>query len=566
MVAVVSPTHRLRRPDRPRLGPALPVFVGLAVLGVGAILLATTRGIGTSPDSSVYATVARNIAAGDGITFFSHAGEPLPLVHYPPLYPLILWFASLPFGDPVVAARWLHAALFGGNVALAAFVAYRSTDRALAPAALAGLAVVTSVDMLEVHAMLWSEGLFLFLALVALILLVEYLERPTSTRLLAASVLAGLALFAKYPAAAVVLTGVVAIAAGRRAPAATRLRDGAVFLAISVLPTSLWIARNVLLTGDPIGRTIGPKSPGLQHVRAALVTVGQWLVPEPILRSAAEVARESTVSALVILTLFTVPAMVSLGLLVRARRGRGRGPVSGDRRRVDAPPYLPAVLLVFAAFYLGLLVASASFMDASMPFDRRKLSPILLAILPVVVAASWTWSRRLRGVRRGAALCVAVAIGLTFAVRAGAWLADSGANGRGYTSRTWQDAAILGRIRELPGGVRVYTDHPAAVSLNTDRWSALVPMRWDPVTRLPNREYERERETLRGRLADGTAVVVYFKGVETWDFVISEADLQAEFPVRRVAAEADGTMYAFDAAPVTGRDGVTAAPVALGAP
>jgi hypothetical protein len=60
----------------------------IMLAGFVAVLLATGRGVGVTPDSISYIGGARSLLAGDG---FSMPGNvPMPITHFPPFYSLLL--------------------------------------------------------------------------------------------------------------------------------------------------------------------------------------------------------------------------------------------------------------------------------------------------------------------------------------------------------------------------------------------------------------------------------------------------------------------------------------------
>lgn len=522
---------------------ALPLSLGgLSLAGFLALLFATDRGVGTSPDSVLYVTVARQLASGAGFTFIGPNGELTGLTHYPPLYPILLWLISLPGVDPFAGARWLQALLFAANIVLVAWIIHRSTEGSLFAAALGGFLVLVSVDMLAIHAMAWTEGLFLCLSLLALLLFAEHCDRPKARTLIACAVVASLALFTKYPAVALILTVVLARLVWPRAVGPLKYRDAAIFTLISTLPTILWMVRNALVSGNPAGRIPLLHPPSLEHLKSALGTMARWLTPAEGLKS-----ESATLVSL------AGAAILAIGLLavgwwaVRARRRLLQewrtAPQADQRARL-----LPRLLMTFAALYLAALVTSLVTLDASMPFDLRKLSPVYLAMVPVVVHLGWLVARRVHRLYDPAiAAGLLGLLVLSYAVRAGHWLGESHANGLGYSSKAWQDSDTMRRIRDLPESVLVYANHPAAVYVNANRQAVLVPMKLNPVTRLPNAGYAGEMSTILKRLRDGSAVVVYFSE-ETWPFVLSENELISELPVSPLATESDGLIYGVDRA------------------
>lgn len=142
-------------PDVPARQVSPVVFVALAVLAMGLLLAGIRAAVGLTPDSVAYVAAARSLANGHGLTLPGGG----PMIHFPPLYPALLAAAGLVAGvDPLVAATWLNVALFGANVLLIGGVLAR-TLRSPGLAVFGTFAALTTLPMLRVHSMAWSEPL-----------------------------------------------------------------------------------------------------------------------------------------------------------------------------------------------------------------------------------------------------------------------------------------------------------------------------------------------------------------------------------------------------------------------
>src|SRR6266567_7464968 len=100
-------------------------IIALGILGVGTLLWTTRGGIGISPDSLVYIDAAESLLSGQGYVEHKASGERLPLIHFPPGYPLLLTVPRS-LGSPILAgARSLNSLLFGLNIVLVGILAMR---------------------------------------------------------------------------------------------------------------------------------------------------------------------------------------------------------------------------------------------------------------------------------------------------------------------------------------------------------------------------------------------------------------------------------------------------------
>src|SRR5262249_16901227 len=136
----------------------------LGLVGVVAILYITARwGIGINTDSLGYVSGAESLLRGEGYNHITPLGEIKPTVQWPPLYSLML----VPFGAAGMSispgARWLNALLFGINILLVGYLAYRNTT--FWPSIFASVLILTSGVVITLHAIAYSEPLYFFLSL-----------------------------------------------------------------------------------------------------------------------------------------------------------------------------------------------------------------------------------------------------------------------------------------------------------------------------------------------------------------------------------------------------------------
>ena len=148
--------------------PAVFIAVLLiSLIGFCLVLQATPEGAGLSDDSIAYIAGARSMVAGHGYREAWLASNQ-PVTHFPPAFPSVLAFFGFLGIDPLHAARFVNALLFGLSAGLLGILAWRMTPSLTAGLVLAGLFVLSG-DLLQVHAVAMSEPLFIFLSLLSLL-------------------------------------------------------------------------------------------------------------------------------------------------------------------------------------------------------------------------------------------------------------------------------------------------------------------------------------------------------------------------------------------------------------
>src|SRR5215207_305220 len=145
-------------PIRPRLASFIALSF-IALIGIVLVIQATPDGLGLSDDSIAYIAGARSMAAGDGYREAWLASNQ-PVTHFPPAFSSVLAFFGFLGVDPLRAARWVNALLFGLNAALLGILGWRMTPSLTAGVVLAAL-FMTSGEMFAVHTVAMSEPLFI---------------------------------------------------------------------------------------------------------------------------------------------------------------------------------------------------------------------------------------------------------------------------------------------------------------------------------------------------------------------------------------------------------------------
>ncbi len=257
----------------------IPLLV--LVAGLGGVVwewwLTRPFGVGLSPDSATYLSVARALLQGKG--WWTYQGAPLSA--FPPLLPTLLALLSGVFRiDPLPLARAFQGVLWGMLVALQ-FALLRRFLPWVGALLLAGLLLVAR-PMGQVFTMLWSEPLFLVLFGGLFLLLVRYAESPNIRRFKQLTFVAALLPLTRY-------VGLVAVAwaafwVGVLSPKSKRLPRLLLFTGGALLPLGLWLLRNLWLTGAPFGpRQPKPHLDWLIPYRRTLFQVMAWYLPKPLL-------------------------------------------------------------------------------------------------------------------------------------------------------------------------------------------------------------------------------------------------------------------------------------------
>jgi hypothetical protein len=468
----------------------------MALLGVGVLLWSTPRGVGVSYDSMFYLTSADSLRQGQGLSWVAGGGELRPLVHYPPLYPLVLAGLGSAGIDDLRAATWLAGLLFGLNIGLVGAILLQATRRGWIAIAGAALALASPV-FIDVHLEVMSEPLFLVWLLLALACLWSYWREPRLGVLAVAGVATALAYLTRYVGAAAVATGVLVVAVARQESYRRKLGHLALYTGVALLPIAGWYVRNLILTGTATNRLLIFHPVTLSTLRAAAGTLSSWFLPTTL---------PLQLKAGVVL-------LVAAGLVTTALWGWWSAYRSAEYRENGSGPKkdvlrLATILVAFAGVYVLFLMASLTFFDASTRLDSRILSPVFIAAMMTFLSLVATLPRA----GRIAGLVLVGALVVSYAARTLPMLEGMRLNGRGFNSHEWQASETIAWIRNLPGDTLLYSNEAFPILYLTGIPAYWVPEAYDSVKGTPRPDFEAQMETMRQRLRHPGSVLVVFMG------------------------------------------------------
>lgn len=307
-----------------------PGFLVLALLPIFLTLYATQPlGLAISPDSVDYLAAARNLGLGRG--FVGYTGE--RMTSWPPLFPAILaLFQHMGF-SVLGATRVLNALLWGGTTLLAALW-IASVTRSTMLALLAALWIALSPMLLYYASMLWSEPLFVALVVAALYALTRCLSVPSWTNVVLAAVLAGAATQQRYAGAITVIVGTFGLMFLRRDVGfLRRIPVAFVYGLIASVPTAIWLARNLRISGTLTGERLPSIFGAREIISQSLSSIGETVLPSRLQ------ALNEAAGAVILLVVVAAP------LLVWLRR-------RNDRPLLMASTVLSLFVLVYTVFIM----------------------------------------------------------------------------------------------------------------------------------------------------------------------------------------------------------------------
>jgi hypothetical protein len=496
----------------------LILIVGL--LGSMVIWVASRWGIGASPDSVVYIIGARSIANGHGFSLPDSVLGYVPVTHHAPLYSALLALVDLLGLDVVQGARWMNALLLMGSVfvfgwAVQSFIQRNSMNKIVLPVSGAAI-LLTSVSMLQIHLMAWTEPLFIFTLLLGFSFLTKWLDGAPGQYLFAAGICVAAACLTRYAGIALAATGAIAIllfhpqnqlsavenngkTIGHPVKLSRRVASAALFSGVVLAPLLVWMGRNAILAGSATSREFEYHLITWQQLGQGLTTMGGWwFIP-------------AGMSSLVKLTPYVVLGTAYL-ILVIGQKSEHSYEQRSFGQKLNQLPAMIKIGLIFMPLYIAFLFFSISFLDANTPLDDRILSPIygILALLVFYLVQEYVkWFHLSIG-----ATTALVSIGVLFlfanGYRTSALLRQSYLEGLGFMSREWRESIVLQQARRLPETTSVFSNAPEAVLLHTSLTANRLPRKYEPANRQANVNYPTEMNELRRQMGKSSAAIIFF--------------------------------------------------------
>lgn len=494
----------------------------LSLSTIFMILYATsTYGMGISPDSVAYMAVAQNLTNGNGFSDY----QGYEFVHWPPLFPIVLASIKLVSGvDLEEGARFFNALAAGCTLGLACFVLLRLVRGSLA--LLGGFSVLFNYPQVVVSTYVWSEPFFNLLVMIFLAIIISY-NRLQRREVLLLGFVTALACLARYIGYSLLATGLILIVIRSRHKG-TRLINLFLFGVISVLPTGIWLTRNLRVSGT----LFGPRGPSrysmIDNLYYTYTKVSSWLLPDRLLPYDR--------------IIFIAIALGVLGGGVYAFvHKRAAKTLLIDLRR-------PAQISLFIAVYLACLIISST-ISAHDQIDTRLLSPIsipLIITLILTLDVVLKWFENSDYIPRFSSASIIALFTLwlfivpmrdvVYYIRK---IVDQGIPG--YNSQLWQQSETIEYVRvHLAKQDRaIYSNLPEAVFFLAGIQAQGLPERTYYNSEKP--VYE-DLSTLAGKWPSyPISWLIYFDTGKDYYFNINELNVIAD--ISMVIELSDGTIY-----------------------
>ena len=438
---VANPTNMLtprsKGPFRAQgLGVSLAVL-GLALAATAMVFVRTAEfGIGLSPDSTQYISMARNLLTGTD----DFAGGSLRPA-WPPLFVLVVSVPGVIGADPLATASILNPLLLGVLCLVSGLWIYRRTRAPLVTIAVTAVLAV-SIPLARVASFAWTEPLFILLTTSSILTIGQFLRSGSRHVLWLAGFFAAAACLTRYAGVALVASVAIVLTTTPGIPHRRRIWDVLVFAAIAMAPVTLWLLRNYLVAGTIAGARAPSDSSLAQSFADVVVTFGMWAIP---------LRNPQYGFVLVISAIPLVAVIVALATACRAlvRRHGIRGAVAQLRVR-DPSLY---VLICYSLVYVAFIVLMSTWVSFD-GINDRLLSPVFVPVALAIGVLGASFGRGLKEGRcnrhhYGAIMATVSVFVVSYIACYVPEMQRAIRHGHGYASAKWENSEAISWLRSV---------------------------------------------------------------------------------------------------------------------
>ena len=432
------------------------IYLFLLPLGIaGAIFMGwlTPFGVGIYVNSLYYISSARNLVAGIGMGRVTGLGDFKPMTHYPPFYSLVLAFFHLLRLPELTTARWISILAFGLSIVLVGLIVYQRTHSRFF-SIFSAILILLSNPILRNFSWALTEPLYIVLMLFSFLFFAVYLGNSLKRWLIIAAIFTSLALLTRYVGLSLVGAFGLGLILNRQLTWRSRIKDLVIFLFISLLPTLVWLVRNWLVSETLTNRVLNWHPISSENVSFMIKAVNSWgLLPQRLV-----IGRETFAFTAIIICL----ALVGLFWLLRSLPKPGKAPLQ------------EFLLLCSGWLYVGLLITSLFFLDATTRLENRILLPLYVIILLLIaIGSAFLWQRKTILTRLAVVLMCFWMAYFSFTRVDGA-IIDMRSDSQGYASLQWQNSPTAGFIHQQDTSL-IFTNDVTAIYFLAGKDSVGIP-------------------------------------------------------------------------------------------
>lgn len=425
------------------------------LLGAVFIYLFTKlKGVGISPDSVFYISVAENIQAKGTLADFN--GK--PFIDFPAGYPaFIALFNFITHLSTLNWVHWINMFLFGCLIFAAANYYQQSKNVTTVGLFILLSLIITNPALLEVYSMLWSETVFLLLVMFFLLQLNRYHYKPTNKKFLVLIIITGLAAVCRYAGISLIGFGALVLLFQKQ-NLKQRILNTSIFILGSSVLLVINLLRNHLVSTTITGLRKSATENMAKHIERSAAVISEWF---GIGSNNPTWLMLTGILFLLILFVITIYFFKKYFLL--------------------------AVLTGFSFFYTAFIIITASITKYE-PINNRLLSPIIICLylIPIILLNQLMLNSNKKTKIAGIVIFLSLFIHIqykNFTLNYETWDGVKDAGIPGYTEQMWDDMQV---VQWLKTNKPLLQQKPLFANAN----EAVYFFTSLPCTQLPQKEFD----------------------------------------------------------------------------
>jgi hypothetical protein len=470
-----------------------------------------------SADSVYYLSAGKSFSIGNGFTAFNNQ----PITLWPPLFPFLIAIIEFIGLDPITITPTMHGLFLGATAALTFLTAY-GNSRSWILSALCGLLVATAMPLIVLANRLLADPIYIFLVSAVIYAVFSYRKRSDYLHLTWLGIFCALAALQRYAGASLIITVGLCLLLHDNRSLGDKLKRLIVFGLISCLPLTIWLFRNIFMTGSLSGSRSFSVDLFVPAITSATNTVGWWFAPM--------VLGEPFAKSVGIAIILSAVLVVLLSVWLREK--------------------IVVEISIFAIFVIvGFLFAVYALFTACCA--DRFLAPLFPVVVMYLAGLSVMVGRRLarvsskssRFITTTAIIIFCCVIGLQIS-RTSVYLENLPANGHSFNLPVWRNKAIVQHMVKYPfeEDACIFSNSAPAVAYFLKRYCVKRGPRKARYYPAAVKLDEREKIFATINSIDAKVYFIWFKGVsETRFFAVSA--LKDQFMIIPVLDTHDGTIY-----------------------
>lgn len=331
---------------------------------IGPILLFITTykfGLGLSPDSVEYIAVSKNLLEGRGFLSF----DGLPVVNWPPLYPVLLSFITFSFGiEAETSALIVNLVLFGLTIYSFGQLCKKYLNSELL-IVIGLISVLFSIPVFTVSLWAWSELIFILFIIWYINSLISFIEKKSKSSLIVLILITSLAMLTRYIGVAFYFVTIVIMIFYHNDERNRKFKSIALYSVTAFIPIALWLIRNYIVSQTLTGARGTSRFSIYSNLTLTIEHLLEWYIPEFM----------ASIKIAFIVSLIFISIL--LWMIYHQRIN-----FKDFNLKIDKKTFLMLVLITLA-YIVSLIIIST--LKAHNPIDSRLLSPVFIPVTLILL-------------------------------------------------------------------------------------------------------------------------------------------------------------------------------------